>query len=181
MPFPWGVFICSASGAENFPHSLLFLSSKWCVENLPLLMHYNLFDGKQQLVKMPWVLRNMYHRTSLVVLLPTVCTCRNSLCLHHSGNTCADYQCKWLQKSPRLYHLPVCIWVAKILLQWQSWIRGVLDIYISIHSSNYWVMLELVVVRLINVTLLCFGIWLHLKIIVNALSRPFFKKIFGWW
>lgn len=46
MPFPWLVFICSASGVENSVHFLLFLSSKWCVENLPLLMHHNLFWWK---------------------------------------------------------------------------------------------------------------------------------------
>lgn len=46
MLFPWLVFICSASGVENSVHFLLFLSSKWCVENLPLLMHHNLFWWK---------------------------------------------------------------------------------------------------------------------------------------
>lgn len=58
-------------------------------------------DEKQQLVKMPQVLRSMYGRTSLAVSLPTkgVWTCGSRPRLHHSVTQVQMYcQGKWLQK-----------------------------------------------------------------------------------
>lgn len=39
-------YLLCIRGREFPVHFLLFLSSKWCVENLPLLMHHNLFWWK---------------------------------------------------------------------------------------------------------------------------------------